>query len=197
MMHASTFYPDTIERMERAVNLVKLRLRKAVEALEAGGVPYAVVGGNAVAAWVTQVDPGSERFTRDVDILIARDSLPATITAMTVAGFEYANIAGVDLFIDGPNGRPSEGVHLLYADEKVKPDYLTAAASLAESELGPQFRVVSLEALVRMKLESNRRKDQVHILDMVGVGLIDATWPSRFPPHLAERLQHLLDTPDG
>ena len=28
-----------------------------------------------------------------------------------------------------------------------------------------------------MKLTSFRRKDQVHIQDMIGVGLIDATWP--------------------
>lgn len=196
-MHASTFYPDTIERMERAVNQVKLRLRKAVEALEAGGVPYAVVGGNAVAAWVTQVDPGSERFTRDVDILIDRDQLPTVIAVMEAAGFEYANTSGVDLFIEKPDGRPSDGIHLLYAGEKVKPEYGTTAATMAETEKGPEFQVVSLEALVRMKLESNRRKDQTHVDDMIGVGLIDQSWTSRFPPHLAERLQHILDTPDG
>ncbi|QEL16888.1 nucleotidyltransferase family protein [Limnoglobus roseus] len=196
-MHASTFYPDTIDRMERAVNQVKLRLRKAVEALEAGGVPYAVVGGNAVAAWVTQVDPGSERFTRDVDILIDRDRLPAVIAVMEAVGFEYANTSGVDPFIEKPDGRPSDGVHLLYAGEKVKAEYGTTAPTMAETERGPEFQVVSLEALVRMKLESNRRKDQLHLDDMIGVGLIDQTWTNRFPPYLAERLQHLLDTPDG
>ena len=56
---------------------------------------------------------------------------------------------------------------------------------------------VSLEPLVRMKLVSNRRKDQVHLEDMIQLGLIDATWPARFPPVLAERLQHILDTPGG
>jgi hypothetical protein len=29
---------------------------------------------------------------------------------------------------------------------------------------------------------------------MIQVGLIDATWPMRLPPPLAERLQSLLDT---
>jgi hypothetical protein len=196
-MHASTFYPDTIDRMERAVNQVKLRLRKAVAALEAGGVPYAVVGGNAVAAFVTQVDPDSERFTRDVDILIDRDRLPAVILAMEAAGFEYVNRSGIDLFIEKPDGRPSGGVHLLYAGEKVRPEYLTPAATMAETEQGPEFRVVSLVALVRMKLESNRDKDRTHVRDLIGVGLIDSTWPSRFPTQLANRLQTMLDTPDG
>jgi hypothetical protein len=48
-----------------------------------------------------------------------------------------------------------------------------------------------------MKLTSYRLKDQVHLQDLIGVGLIDASWPGRFPPDLAARLQHLLDTPDG
>jgi hypothetical protein len=37
----------------------------------------------------------------------------------------------------------------------------------------------------------------MHLLDMIGVGLIDDTWPARFPAELAERLQQLLDDPDG
>jgi hypothetical protein len=48
-----------------------------------------------------------------------------------------------------------------------------------------------------MKLTSNRDKDRMHLRDMLGVGLIDATWPARYPPELAVRLQHLIDTPDG
>jgi hypothetical protein len=57
--------------------------------------------------------------------------------------------------------------------------------------------VLALEAVVRMKLTSYRDKDKTHVRDMIGVGLVDATWPSRYPPELAARLQHLLDTPDG
>lgn len=57
--------------------------------------------------------------------------------------------------------------------------------------------VATLKALVRMKLIANRRKDQVHLLDLIAVGLIDTTWPARFPPPLGERLQQLLDDPNG
>jgi hypothetical protein len=32
---------------------------------------------------------------------------------------------------------------------------------------------------------------------MIQLGLIDAGWPSRFPAQLGERLQLLLDDPDG
>ena len=55
---------------------------------------------------------------------------------------------------------------------------------------------MSLDSLVRMKLMSYRRKDQVHLQDMLSVGLIDATWPAKLPPLLAERLQILIDNPE-
>jgi len=48
-----------------------------------------------------------------------------------------------------------------------------------------------------MKLTSFRRKDQVHLSDMLEVGLIDVTWTKRLPPELAARLQSLIDTPEG
>jgi len=32
---------------------------------------------------------------------------------------------------------------------------------------------------------------------MIQIGLIDASWPARFPPSLGERLQSLLDDPEG
>jgi hypothetical protein len=54
-----------------------------------------------------------------------------------------------------------------------------------------------LETLVRMKLIANRRKDQVHLQDMLEIGLIDASWCQKLPPELAARLQHLVDTPEG
>jgi hypothetical protein len=48
-----------------------------------------------------------------------------------------------------------------------------------------------------MKLMAWRDKDRTHIRDMLGVGLIDATWPARFSPMLGARLQQLLDDPNG
>lgn len=55
----------------------------------------------------------------------------------------------------------------------------------------------SLEALVRMKLTSFRLKDQVHLQDLLGVGLFDATWPGRFTPMQAARRKQILDNPNG
>jgi hypothetical protein len=37
----------------------------------------------------------------------------------------------------------------------------------------------------------------MHLIDLIDVGLIDATWPSRFDTELGSRLQDLLDNPEG
>ena len=185
------------ERALMAAEKVKERLRRATKALDDAGVPYAVAGGNAVAEWVARVDEEAIRNTRDVDLLVQRDDFSAVRTALEGVGFVYYRLLDVDMFIDGPTGKPSGGVHLLYASEKVKPEYEHVLPDLDESERAAEFQVTSLEALTRMKLVSWRDKDRTHLRDMIGVGLIDATWPARFPPSLGARLQQLLDDPNG
>ena len=183
--------------MFRPVEKVRERLLRATAALEQAGVLYAVIGGNAVAAWVTRVDEAAVRFTQDVDLLLRRGDLGAATAALTAAGFIFRHVKGIDMFLDGPGAKARDAVHVLFASERVRPEDPVPAPEITESEANPPFRVLALEALVRMKLTANRRKDQVHLLDMLDVGLIDATWPQRFPPELAARLQHLLDTPEG
>ena len=80
--------------------------------------------------------------------------------------------------------------------KRCAPDHLLPAPEISESEAGPEFPVPTLEALVRMKLTSFRLKDQVHLLDVLEVGLIDETWCSRFPPELSARLKQLIETRD-
>ena len=66
-----------LDRMVLAVERVRDRLKRASGALEAAGIPYAVAGGNAVAAWVATVDAAAVRNTQDVDILLRRADLEA------------------------------------------------------------------------------------------------------------------------
>ena len=196
-MHHTTYGDVSWQRMQRAVEKVRRRLLKAATALEQAGVPYAVVGGNAVAAWVSRVDESAVRNTQDVDILIRREDLPAAIEAMSSAGFVYLHAAGIDMLLDGPAAKARDAVHLVFAKEKVRPEYLLPTPDVGESEASASFRLLSLESLVRMKLTSYRRKDQMHLLDLLEVGLIDADWPQRFPPELGTRLQELIDHPEG
>lgn len=192
-----SFGMDVLERMALAVERVQERLHRATAALEAAGLQYAVIGGNAVAAWVSRIDPGLARNTVDVDVMINRAELGAVKTAMEAAGFVYHEVYGVHMFLDGPDGRPSEAVHILFANEKVRSDYVAPAPSLSDTEQEKTFRVLALEPLVRMKLTSYRRKDQVHVQDLIKAGMVDGTWIHRFPRGLAARLQELLDDPEG
>jgi hypothetical protein len=185
------------ERALMAAEKVKERLLGATKALDDAGVPYAVVGGNAVAEWVARVDEDAIRNTPDVDLLIRRIDLPAARTSLEGAGFFYHQLLDVDTLIDGPQGWPGGGVQILFAGEKVRRDDEQVTPDLNESERAANFQVATLEALVRMKLSAHRLKDRVHLLDLIGVGLIDATWPARFPPPLGIRLQQLLDNPNG
>jgi hypothetical protein len=186
-----------LDRMERAVEKVRDRLLRSTAALEAAGVPYAVIGGNAVMAWVEQVDESAVRFTQDVDIVLRRVDLGRATEALAKAGFIHRRVAGIDMFLDGPDAGPRDAVHVIFSGEKVRPEYVAAVPDVAESVSFGPYRVLALEAVVRMKLTSYRDKDRTHVRDMIGVGLVDATWPARYPPELAARLQHLLDTPDG
>ncbi len=86
---------------------------------------------------------------------------------------------------------------MLFADNKVREQHVASAACVEASESTRTFRVVTLEALVRMKRPSFRDKDRTHLRDLIKVGLIAATWANHLIPGLAARLQQLLDDPDG
>jgi hypothetical protein len=194
---SALYGPFSLDRMVRAVEKVRERLLRATGALERAGIPYAVAGGNAVAAWVTRVDEAAVRNTRDVDILIRRTDLDAVRAALQGAGFVYRHTAGVDLFLDGPDAKARDAVHVVFAGEKVRPEEVLPNPDVSESEQADQYRVLSLEALVRIKLTAFRDKDRTHLRDLLDVGLIDGSWCPRFPPELGARLQSLIDTPGG
>jgi hypothetical protein len=147
--------------------------------------------------WVAQVDESVVRNTRDVDICLNRADLPAAITALESAGFIFRQAAGVTMFLDGPNAKARDAVHVVFAGEKVREEYPEAVPSIDDYERIKDVRTLRLESLVRMKLTSNRDKDRVHVRDMLSIGLIDDTWLPRLSPVLAQRLQTLIDDPDG
>src|SRR6185295_16375988 len=157
----------------------------------------AVVGGNAVASWVATVDEGAVRNTRDVDLLVRRADLPSITAVLEQAGFVHGELLDVVMFRDGPEGKPSEAVHLLFAGEKTRPDHLLPAPEIQIVNDPAHLPVIVFDSLVVMKLMSNRLKDRVHIQDLIGVGLLDASWLAKLPPELAERLKQLLDNPDA
>ena len=187
----------SLAKMVRAVEKVKERLLRAANALESASVPYAVVGGNAVAAWVTTVDEAAVRNTRDVDVLVRRADLDRVKSALGSAGFVYRQVAGLDLFLDGSGASPWDAVHVVFANELVREHEPLPNPDVTDSVDAGQFRVLSLEALVKIKLTAYRDKDRTHLRDMIEVGLVDRKWLDRLPEPLATRLKALLDDPLG
>lgn len=184
-------------RTLQAVERVEARLLRATAALELAGIAYAVIGGNAVASWVGRVDESAVRFTQDIDILIRRSDLDATKQALAPAGFVYPHAKSIDLFLDGPDAKARDPIYVVFAAERVRPEYDSLAPDVSEVEDSERFKVLRTEPLVRMKLTSFRDKDRMHLRDLIDVGLIDNTWQARLPEPLASRLSALLDTPDG
>lgn len=193
-----TSYGDVSwERMIQAVENVRRRLLRATSALGQAGVPYAVIGGNAVAAWVSRVDQAAVRNTQDVDILLRRADLGAATAALIAAGFAHRETAGVNVFLDHEEASPRDAVHVIIAGEKVLPHYAYPTPDVGDAEATGDFRVASLESIVRMKLTSFRDKDRTHLRDLLDNGLIGSDWLPRLPVDLAERLKALIDNPDG
>jgi hypothetical protein len=184
-------------RIERAVEKVKERLRRVTKALNEASIPYAVIGGNAVQHWVAQVDESVVRNTRDVDIILNESELDLAIVALESVGFIYRRAAGVSMFLDGPNAKARDAVHVVFAGKKVREEYPDPVPRIDEFEWIDDAKTLPLEALVKMKLSSFHRKDQVHILDMISIGIIDESWLDQLTPEPRRRLQELLDDPDG
>ena len=203
MSKTIALHPVSWQRMAKGIDDVRQRLERATAALAKLRVAYAVVGGNAVAAWVSRVDESAVRKTRDVDILLRREEDEKAREALEAAGFVHRRIASLgkagamDVFLDGPDAKIRDAVHVLWAGEKPVPDALENTPELNETEAGEGFALVPLPDLVRMKLISFRDKDRMHLRDLLSVGLIDESWPPSFPSELAARLQLILDDPEG
>jgi hypothetical protein len=185
------------ERMERAVERVRERLERAATALEGAGVPYAIIGGHAVRAWMAQVDEAAVRTTRDVDILLRRSDWPTAVEALERAGFVYRHARGIDMFLDGPTAKERDAVHVVFAGEKITARDPLVAPDVSHTEEIQSHRTLRLEPLVRMKLTAFRDKDRMHLRDLLDVELIDESWCTRLPTELASRLKELLDNPNG
>lgn len=185
------------ERIERALEKVKDRLNRVTSALENAGIPYAVIGGNAVQLWVAQVDESVVRNTRDVDIIINPEDLPRAIIALEKVGFIYRHVKSIDMFLDGPDAKARDAVHVLFAGVKVRASDQEPVPGIENIAMIQNIRTIPLEGLIRLKLIAFRLKDRVHLLDMISIGMIDETWLDKLPTELAERLKILLDDPEG
>jgi hypothetical protein len=183
---------DFWEAYAMSLDDVVLRLRRITAALTEKSVPYAVVGGQAVAMWVATREPAAVRTTKDVDLLIRRDDLPRARAAALSVEMDYFEVMGVGMFLERADPNPRHAVHLVWAGERVRPGYELPSPQVDERREISGVYAVSLPGLVRMKLLSNRDQDRVHLRDMIDVGLVGRELLEGLPPSLAERLELLL-----
>jgi hypothetical protein len=116
---------------------------------------------------------------------------------MAAAGFVYRHVAGLDVFLDGPDGKVRDGVHLIFAGETVRPGEPLPNPAVTEAVAGGEYQVLNLRALVQIKLTAYRDKDRTQLRDLLEVGLVDASWLPHYPEELAGRLRALIETPGG
>jgi hypothetical protein len=184
---------DLWQQHVMALEDVTDRLRRICGALKAKDVPYALVGGQAVALWVATKEPAAVRTTKDVDILLRRQDLSKARAAALSVGMDYFEVLGVGMFLDRADPNPRHAVHLIWADEQVRPGDESPAPPVDQrQELGPDLQVVSLIALAGMKLQADRDQDRLHLRDMIDAGLIGRELLAELPPSLAKRLDLLL-----
>ncbi len=175
-----------------AIDDVSRRLEAITGALDREGVPYAIVGGQAVAIWVATADPAAVRTTKDVDLLLARADLPRARAAARTVEMDYFETMGVGMLLDRTNPNPRSAVHLVWSGELVRPGEPAAAPMVDEQVLiDDRWRVISLTGLVIMKLTAWRDQDRVHLRDLMGVGLLDEQMVRNLPPELVQRWQSL------
>ncbi len=174
---------------------VERLLKTVTAALDQAGVPYAVIGGNAVAVWIARRDVGAVRATKDVDLLLRRSDVARAARALEPLGLIQTEVPGLPLFVEAADPLPSRGVHVVLANERVRVTDARPAPDLDQVERSDSgFLVLGLLALVTMKLNAYRRIDQVHLEDMLRLGLIDADLVSRLPEDLRQRLREVRDT---
>lgn len=106
-------HAPNIEWQYRAVERIERLLKTVTRALDDAGIPYAVIGGNAVATWVASCDVGAVRATKNVDILLRKSDIQRVADTLAPLGFISADVAGMPVFMEASDPRPSQGVDVI------------------------------------------------------------------------------------
>ena len=133
-------------------------------------------------------------MSKDIEGVV--EDLDQLKQVMARNGHHYRKNAGLDMFLEGKEDSVRYAIRIVLANRMVKQDDFEPNPDVEPVEYGDGIRILPLERLVRMKLNSFRLKDRVHLLDMIEVGVLDEAWITKFPKPLCDRLQSLMDNPD-
>ena len=168
-------------------------LERLAAVFRQAGISYEIVGGVAVNAHILEAQRSRSFLTRDIDVLMLQEDLPALVSFAAAVGYEAKKIMGGHALIL-PGQHLEEAVHILFTGKKPRSTYPVANPALSPEEkeiYGVSVPVAPLRDLLTMKLNSLRDKDKVQLQILDEVGLITDAVLSDVPEILQTRLQEL------
>jgi hypothetical protein len=177
----NTFFEERVEQLFDLARLVERIFSSA-------GLEYRIVGGLAAYLYVEEQVPDAGRLTKDIDIAVRREDLEKIARAAEPFGLQHRHAAGVDMLVQAGQPAARRAVHLIFAGEKVRPDYPEPAPELGPYRSIKGLRLIPLGELIRMKLTSFRASDEAHLKDLDEAGLITPEMEAGLSPALVERL---------
>lgn len=175
---------------ERGMYSLTEELEKIVGVLNEASVPFELIGGVAVNVHLLPRHRSRTFVTREIDLLVRRSDLDRIVLAAETAGYEARKIVG-GYMLRLPSQAEQEAVHLVFAGERSKSTQPTPHPDLspeATEFYGLTVPVAPLRDLVRMKLNSFRAKDLVHLEILDDAGLLTDEIEADLPSELRQRL---------
>jgi hypothetical protein len=170
-------YPDLAPVYEVNRPAIFEATRGSSEALHKAGVRHVLVGGLAVGAW------GYPRWSKDVDFLVGDEAFilhPGGF--VTFAPGVPISFAGVE--VDSLSIGPDEPFLIEALENPITVDGIP---------------VISVEALVYLKLKSPRDKDRVDVIELVKAGIDSKSvlaWLSQRSPAMAKKFKDAMRKAD-
>lgn len=172
--HTASEYPDLGPVFEVNRPAIHDALHGASEALRKAGIRHALVGGLAVGAW------GYPRWSRDVDFLVG----------------DEAFIVHEGGFVTFAQGVPISFAGVAIDSLSIAPDEAFLVEALENPVTVDGIPIISVEALVYLKLKSPRDKDRTDVIEIIKAGIDSKAvheWLKQHAPPMAERFAKALD----
>jgi hypothetical protein len=179
-----------------AAQIVIDRQTAIIHKLQSANLSFALSGSNAVYHWIENADPSSVRQFRNIDLIANRSDQVAVISALTYLKLIPEERDNYLLLRNEHTTKDRWSDRVYFAGEAYVGTDATIP-TLDNIDIVKGVPIVSLSVLVEFLLLRFNLNDKVDLRDLIDVGLIDQSWPNKFPLELGQRLQQILDTPDG
>ena len=172
-------------------------LHRITDTLNSAGIPHEVVGGLAVLIYVEEANPEHTALTSHVDLMVHRSDLERIKEAGAKDGFRFDQGAKGDRLIYGPDEREKYAVRFVFSGEKIGPmqqDSNPPIDPVVKVVHEKEVLVIPILDLIRMKLNSYRRVDQVHVKTLEAADLVTGDVENTLTAELAARLKYIRET---